>query len=368
VADKPDKDQKTEKPTPERKKQARRKGQIARSPDVASWVIVIGATYLVPATMGRVYDSMQEVFRRFEDIALHPDPRQASEALGVGLSASLTAVLPLLGFAAALGLVTTLAQVGFVFSGKSISPSFERVNPLAGIKKLFSTKALWETGKSAAKFAVIGAAAVPAVMGLVRDLVGGPKYELSVVLAYVAEAIVALVRLIAFIALVIAFADYVYQRRQITKNLMMTKAELKQELKSQEGDPMVKGKIRALQRAASRNRMLAAIPDANVVIMNPTHFAVALRYRPEEGAPRVVARGQGHLALRIKGRAQDHGVPIVEAPPLARALYKACEVDQEIPFRLFNAVAKVLAFVHRLKGRVSLSGVFVLPDVHVEEG
>jgi flagellar biosynthetic protein FlhB len=178
---------------------------------------------------------------------------------------------------------------------------------------------------------------------------------------------VALVRLVSSIALIIAAADYLYQRRSISKQLMMTKAELKQEMKNSEGDPMVKGKIRQLQRAASRNRMLASIPDANVVIMNPTHFAVALRYRPHEGAPRVVAKGKDNLAFKIRERAQAAGVPVIEAPPLTRALHKACEIDQEIPFRLFDGVAKVLAFVHRLNGRSSLTGTFVLNDIHVDE-
>lgn len=367
MADKPDKSQKTEKPTPKRKKEARQQGQIAKSPDVAGWVIIVGATYLVPTTASRVADSMQEVMRRFADIAVQPDARQAAEALGVGLTGSLTALMPLLGFSAALGVVTTLAQVGFVFSGKSLAPKAERLNPMAGFKKLFSSKSLWETGKAAAKCAVISAMAIPAVMGLANELVGGPQFDLSTMLPYVAEQVLSLVRLISFIALIIAFADYAYQRRQTSKMQMMTKAEIKQEMKNSEGDPMVKGKIRALQRAASRNRMMAAIPDANVVIMNPTHFAVALRYRPHEGAPRVVAKGKDTVALRIRERAQEHEVPVVEAPQLARALFKTCELDQEIPSSLFNGVAKVLAFVHRLNGRSSLSGVFVLPDIQVED-
>jgi flagellar biosynthetic protein FlhB len=367
VSGQADKDQKTEKPTPQRKKEARKQGQIARSPDLAGWVVIIGATYLLPAMAGKVFDSLQEVMRRFVDIGQHPDPRQAAEALGLGLSGSLAAMLPLLGAVAALGLVTTLAQVGFVFSGKPLAPKAERLNPLAGIKKQFSTKALWETAKALAKFGVIAAAAVPSVMGLANELVGGPQFELTVVLAHVGESVLSMVRLVSLVALIIAFADYAYQRRQTTKGMMMTKVELKQELKNSEGDPLVKSKIRALQRASSRNRMLAAIPDANVVIMNPTHFAVALRYRTHEGAPRVVAKGRDHVALRIRDKAQDNDVPVVEAPPLARALYKTCEIEQEIPYRLFNAVAKVLAFVHRLNGRSSLTGVFVLNDVEVDE-
>jgi flagellar biosynthesis protein FlhB len=367
MADKPDKDQKTEKPTPKRKKEARQQGQIAKSPDIAGWVILLAATFLLPTTAQRVIESVEEIMRRFTDIAVRPDPRAAVEVLGIGLSGAFYAILPLLGFCAIIGLVTTLAQVGFVFSGKPLKPKAERLNPLAGIKRMVSAKALWETGKAAAKLAVIAGAAIPGVIGLAEQLVGGPQFEMSVALAMIGEQLVSLVRTVAGLALLLAFADYAYQRRTINKSLMMTKAEMKQEFKNNEGDPLVKGKMRALQRAMSGNRMLAAIPDANVVIMNPTHFAVALRYRPAEGAPRVVAKGKDAVALKIRDRAIEHGVPVIEAPPLARALHKACELDQEIPYNLFDGVARVLAFVHRLAGRSSLSGTFILNNIHVDE-
>jgi flagellar biosynthetic protein FlhB len=367
MADKPDKDQKTEKPTPQRKKEARRQGQIPKSPDIASWVIILVSSFLLPSTAAKVTESTEEVMRRFQQVAVHPDPKLAVEALGVGLSGAFFAVLPVLIFAALTGLVVTLAQTGFVFTGKGLAPKAERLNPIAGLKRQFSGKALWETGKSAAKFVVIAAVAVPAVSGVAQQLVGGPQFQLSVALAYIGENVVSLVRSVAGLALIIAFADYVYQRRQVNKQMMMTKTELKQELKNSEGDAMVKGKIRSLQRNASRNRMLAAIPDANVVIMNPTHFAVALRYRPNEGAPKVVAKGKDNMAFKIRELAMANDVPVIEAPPLARALHKSCEIDQEIPFRLFDGVAKVLAFVHRLNGRQSLTGTFLLNDIHVEE-
>ena len=247
-------------------------------------------------------------------------------------------------------MVVTMAQVGFVFSGKGLKPKGERLNPFAGLKRMVSMKALWETFKSTAKFGIVAAAAIPSTIAVARDLINGEKMETVTVLTYVAQSAVAMVRMIAFIALIIAFADYIYQRRSISKSLMMTKTELKQEMRNSEGDPMVKGRMRSLQRALSSNRMMAEVNDANVVIMNPTHFAVALRYRPNEGAPRVVAKGRDAVALRIRDKAHEASVPVVEAPPLARAIFKACELEQEIPHRLFTAVAKVLAFVHRHPG------------------
>jgi flagellar biosynthetic protein FlhB len=367
VSDKPDKHEKTEKPTPQRKKKARQDGQIAKSPDVAQWVLLLAATYFIPQTISAEYEALQGVMRQFQDIAMQPDAAKAAEILGTGLANALTALIPMLAYSCVLGMVVTMAQVGFVFSGKSLKPKGERLNPFAGLKRMVSMKALWESFKSTAKFGVVAAAAIPSTIAVARDLISGEKMETVTVLSYVAESALSMVRMIAWIALIIAFADYIYQRRSISKSLMMTKAEMKQEMRNSDGDPMVKGRMRSLQRALSSNRMMAEVGDANVVIMNPTHFAVALRYRPNEGAPRVVAKGRDAVALRIRDKAQEASVPVVEAPPLARAIFKACELEQEIPHRLFTAVAKVLAFVHRLQGRSSLSGVFVLPDIQVDE-
>jgi flagellar biosynthetic protein FlhB len=365
MAEKPDKDQKTEKPTPRRKKEARQSGQIAKTPELSGWALVIAATFLIPMLFGRVYDAMQDTASRIQNVADDPTPAKAAETMGNALMGMGMALLPFLIVMAVLALVIMLAQVGFIFTAKPLKPKAERLNPLAGIKKLFSTKSLWETGKAMIKLVIIGVVAVPMVAGIAQDLVGGQQFTLGTILPYLSEQIVSLIRMIAFIALGLGFADYAYQKKTTSKMMMMTKQEMKQEMKNSEGDPMVKGKIRALQRAASRNRMMAALGDANVVIMNPTHYAVALRYRPEEGAPRVVAKGSDGLALRIRDMAEKKEVPVVEAPPLARALFAACELDQEIPVELFNAVAKVLAFVQRLNGRSSLAGVHVVPGVAV---
>jgi flagellar biosynthesis protein FlhB len=366
MADQADKDQKTEKPTPRRKKEARRQGQIAKSPDIAGWLIILGATLLIPSMGARLFDSLQATQRRITDVALDPDPTRAAAVLGNALSSAMVAILPFLAFSAVVGLVATLAQVGFVFSGKPLAPKAKRLNPIAGFKRMFSMRSLWETGKALGKVLIIGGVAVPTVWRVATELSGGQVLVLGAVIPSLADRTIALVRTVAGLALFLAFADYAYQRRQTTKQMMMTKSEIKQEMRNTEGDPLIKGKIRALQRAASRNRMLAAVADANVVVVNPRHFAVALRYEPGMGAPRVVAKGADKVAMRIRDRAQEHAVPVVEAPPLARALYGACKLDEEIPVTLFNAVAKVLAFVHRLHGRTSLSGTFVIPDVAVE--
>jgi flagellar biosynthetic protein FlhB len=363
VAEKPDKDQKTEKPTPRRKKEARQNGQIAKSPELSGWALVLAATFLVPFTFDRVYESMQDTTSRIQDVAQDATPQKASETMGHALLGMGTAILPFMVVMAVLALVIMLAQVGFIFTAKPLKPKGERINPLAGIKRLFTVRSLWETGKALIKLIIISVVAVPMVVGIAQDLVGGQQFTVGTILPYLAEQIVSLVRMVAMIALGLGMADYVYQRKSTNKMMMMTKQEMKQEMKNSEGDPHVKGKIRALQRANSRNRMMAALGDANVVIMNPTHYAVALRYHPAEGAPRVIAKGSDGLALRIRDRAQQLEVPVVEAPPLARALFAACELDQEIPVELFNAVAKVLAFVQRLGGRASLAGVFVVPGL-----
>ena len=258
-------------------------------------------------------------------------------------------VAPVLGAAVVLGFVGTGAQVGLGFSPKALRPKFSRVNPLAGLRRLLSPTGAWELGKQTLKLATVGWVSVHAVQRLVSTLAGGRSLSLQTAAATGAAAALALVRTAAGVGLVLALADWAYQRHRLATNLMMTKQEVKDENRQAEGDPLVKGQIRARMRRLSRLRMMAAVAQADVVVANPTHYAVALVYdRTGGGAPRVVARGAGAVALRIKAEAADHGVPVVEDPPLARAIYAACQIDDEIPRALYLAVARLLAFVYSL--------------------
>jgi flagellar biosynthetic protein FlhB len=202
---------------------------------------------------------------------------------------------------------------------------------------------------------VIAVVVVPIARGTVDD-VAGQHMAMWDVVGVVGETALRLARMVAYVALLIAAADYVYQRKSHAKSMRMTKQEVRDEFKQAEGNQEVKGKIKGLQLAAARNRMLAAVGDANVVVVNPVHIAVALRYEPLRGAPRVVAKGAGAVAERIRDEATRSGVPIVESIPLARALHKACDLDDEIPATLYEGVARLLAFVQRLGGRAPIGG------------
>jgi flagellar biosynthetic protein FlhB len=222
---------------------------------------------------------------------------------------------------------------------------------------LFGPHSLWEATKALVKTAVVGLVLWAAVRRIVPLLMTSGSMPLAVVVSTVAGAVVSLVRLGAAAGLVMAAADYTVARRRTNKQLRMTKQEIKEELKHSEGNPTLRSAIRSKQLAISRNRMMAELANADVVVVNPTHVAVALRYDPAKGAPRVIAKGAGAIAAKIREQADEHRIPIVQDVPLARALHRACELGQEVPPDLYTAVARVLAFVMSLKAKGSAAGV-----------
>jgi flagellar biosynthesis protein FlhB len=352
VADKSDK---TEKATPRRRKEARKEGQIARSQDLYGWLAVLVGTVIVPVVMGSVGASLQGAMEEWRRVITRPDEAVMGEVarstvLGVG-----GALVTFLVVAFILGLVTNLAQVGLVMSGKSLKPQIKRLNPIEGFKRLFSVRTLWQALTGILKMAAIALVSIPMLVGVARDLVGGGQFELSQGLAFVGQSTLHAVRIAAVVGVLIALADYGFQRWKTEKDMRMSKQDIKQEMRNSDGDPHVKARQRSVRLAGSRNRMIASVADADVVITNPVHVAVALRYEPGAGAPKVVARGGDGLALRIKTAARQAGVPVVESRPLARALYSSCDVDREIPRQLFEGVATILAFVQRLAVRTSLT-------------
>jgi flagellar biosynthetic protein FlhB len=349
-----DRDQKTEKPTAKRKKENRKKGIVARSQTLVPWIAVLISTFVVPPMIGNVMTHLETGLRQFGDVAANPTLGQLGDSvLGAAWSASL-AFLPMLALVSLVALVGSLAQVGFILTLGPITPKWEKISPKAGFKRLFSAKSLWETAKQVLLVTVILLVSVPAVM-TTSQLLAGSSWQLSAALTEAGRAILSLAQVISAIGVASGVADFAWQRYSTGKDSMMTKQEIKEEFKQSDGDPQVKAKQRSIRMAMGRNQMLAAVADADVVITNPTHYAVALRYIPSKGAPKVVARGADRMAASIRERAKDAGVPMVAAPPLARALHAACRVDDEIPKELFGAVAAVLAFVHRI-GRTRLAG------------
>jgi flagellar biosynthetic protein FlhB len=242
-----------------------------------------------------------------------------------------------------------MAAQGVHPSSKGLKFTPSRMSPKQGLKRMVGSRAAWEALKSLVKVAVIAVVVLALGRSLIPELVGHGALPVPVSLGVLAGGLRTLVWTAAVTGLVLSLADYGYQRRSVMKQLRMSPREVKDEHRQTEGDPMIKGAIRAKQMAMSRNRMLSAVASADVVLVNPTHFAVALRYESGRGAPRVVAKGSDALAATIRERAREHRVPIVEDKPLTRLLYRVCDVDDEIPAELYMAVARILAFVMSLR-------------------
>ncbi len=350
-------DDRTEKPTAKRKRDARREGQIAKTPELAGWLSLLAVTEAAPSLLRSATTRIEGVFAQASHVMANPTAPGALAVFESGLGQAVFVTLPILGMVGALALFATVSQVGFVVATKAAAPKLSRLNPIEGLRNLLSPATLWALAKEILKLAVVGLLSYQVISGMVRELVDAQPTGLGPVVTYAAGRILAMVREVAGAGLLIAVGDYAYQRHRIGKNMKMTKQEVKEEARNQEGDPHLKGAIKRKQRQLSRMRMMAAVAGADVVVTNPTHYAVALRYDPDAGqAPRVVAKGADEVARRIREEAHEHAVPVVEDPPLARALYAACDVDALVPHELYVAVARLLAFVFMLPAVVRASG------------
>lgn len=347
----------TEKPTPKRKREARRKGQVARSPDVSGWVVMLAGSALVPWLFRNADRSLNSLLGAALVVTAKPSPAGAVRVMESGLGAALNLVLPVVGAFAAIAVFANVAQTGLALSLAAAKPKWDHLNPVSGIKRLFSPQSAWMLLKQTLKLAVPVGVAYASLKGLGRTLVGSQPVGMAPVLTYTGSNILGLVRDVAAIGLLLAAGDYAYQRHQLQKSMKMTKQEVKDENRQTDGDPLVKREIRRKMYRMSRARMMAAVAGADVVVVNPTHYAVALRYEPGLGrAPRVVAKGTDELALRIREEGCKHKVPVVEDPPVARALYGACDIDECIPGDLYVVVARLLAFVFTLPAVVRQAG------------
>lgn len=343
---------KTEEPTAKRLREAREEGQVPRSKELASAVVMLSCTGLLLALSGPLGGGLMHVLHD----AFSFDLRAVADAGGLAarfgsIAASvLLLASPLIALAVLAAIVGTLGVGGLNLAPKALQPKFSRIDPLAGLKRLYSLPSVIETGKSLFRIAIVmSVAAIVLVANFDRILGLNAEPDRAGILhglSLVGWTILALSAALGLIALIDAPLQWWKHHRQ----LRMTLQEVRREMKETEGNPEIKGRVRQLQREMSRRRMMEAVPTADVVLMNPTHYAVALKY--EQGrmrAPRVVAKGQDLIAFAIRDLAQKHKVPIVTAAPLARALYRSAEIGQEIPAQLYQAVATVLSFVYQLK-------------------
>jgi len=351
--------ERSEKATPQRMKDVRRKGQLGRSQDLSAWVGLGAAAVMLPGVLTRAQDAALEQMAQVRAVAVTADPLQAVEVLRAALTSLGTTLAPMFVVLVVVTIVVAAAQGGITF--RSMKPRFDHLKPAAAAKRFVGPQALWQGVKTLLKTLAVAAVLVMGVQAMVPTLMASGTLPLSAILGAAGTGAADLLRGGIAAGIALAAVDLAVVVRRNRKSTRMTKQELKEENKRTEGDPHVKGAIRAKQQRMSRNRMMAQVAQADVVLVNPTHVAVALRYEPGAGAPRVVAKGTGNVATRIRELATEHRVPLVEDVPLARALHGACEVDQEVPEQLFTAVARVLAFVMALRRRGAGAGHHRLP-------
>ena len=348
--------EKTEKPTPKRLKEARKEGQIPRTQELGTWAGVAAASVLLPMLVRNSFTTAEELLVRVGSVATRPETSTVAALMGTALRDFLSTLLPTALGLMAVGTVASVAQGGIAVSAKSIKPALKKFNPVPGLKRMFGGQGLWESAKALLKTAAL-AAVVVTTTGDAKQLVSASgAMPLSSVAATFADSAVLLMRAVAATGLVIAIADYVIVRIRIMKQLKMSRYEIQQEHKQSEGDPHVKAHRRAAALAMARNRMMTDVKEADVLLVNPTHVAVALKYESSKGAPRVVAKGADEIATRLREIAAEARVPLVQDIPLARALHASCELGQEVPAQLFTAVARVLAFVMHLSARGVVGG------------
>jgi flagellar biosynthetic protein FlhB len=348
--------ERSEKATPKRRKKARREGQIGNTPEIGSWLGLLVASFVLPHVFRSLFGLSRTTLVQVGAVIERPDEGRAAGVLIDALRAAIVIVLPLALVIALISVLSVTAQGGLWFSPKLLKPTAKRLNPLSGIKRMFGPHAWWNLAKALAKSAALAVVVYLSVHRLIPTVMGSGSLPLSALLSIAIGAVLSLLRYAAVAGLIMALADYVVVRRRNDKSLKMTKHEVKEEYKQAEGDPRLRSQVRSRQMAMRRSRMMADVPKANVVVVNPTHVAVALQYEPNKGAPRVVAKGADHVAARIRAIAEQHRIPMVEDVALARTLHATCEIGQEIPPELYKAVATVLAFIMTLAKRGSAAG------------
>lgn len=348
--------EKTEQATAKRRADARKKGQVARSREIPSVLILLTGLCVLFFWSSAMYRHstllMAKHFRQIGTVTLDPVSfenltREIFTFLGVILA-------PILLGVAAAAVLSNYIQVGSLFTWEAIQPDFGKINPLKGLGRLFSRQAAAELAKSIFKLIIIGWVAYATIRAEWAQIVSLWDQEAIQIFQYFGKISFQIFLKTVLVMAALAALDYAFQRWSYEKSLRMTRREVQDEFKQTEGDPLIKSRIRSIQRELARKRMMAEVPKADVIITNPTHLAVALQYHYKEmSAPKVVAKGAELVAEKIKEIARGHGIPLVENKPLARMLYKTVEVGQVIPSSLYQLVADILAYVYRLRGKTA---------------
>jgi flagellar biosynthesis protein FlhB len=346
--------EKTEKATPRKRQDARKKGQVAKSPEVTSALVLLAAFCFLMLGGKTLVAGIMDIFRRcYQDYLLMDLTISSTQLIFNQLAVeSVKLIAPFIAVVLATALFSNYIQVGFMFNLESLNVKLEKLNPIEGAKKILSLRSLVELLKSLFKISFTSGIACWMIWQVKDQLFSIGQKNIGEASSFIGSLLLKIGATIASALLILACFDYFYQRFEYEKQLRMSKQDIRDEYRKSEGDPTIKGKRKQKHREMAMGRMMEEIPKADVVITNPTHFAIAIRFDIETmDAPEVIAKGQDHMALKIKEVAREHDVMMVENKPLARALYASVEIGEQVPEELFNAVAEVLAYVYYQEGR-----------------
>lgn len=345
-------EEKTEEATPKKKADARKKGQVPKSTDLNSAIILLLVVILIMVLGGFIFSSIQEFLQYSLGKGLNRTITLGN-ILGIfieELSFYLKIAFPIMGAVMLVGVLVNIAQVGFIRTLHPLKPDFKKLNPIEGFKRIFSQKSLFDLGKNFLKLIIVAIIAYLFIRDNLQSVLATAQMSIQGVFPLFKGIVQSLMIRVGIVLFVLAIIDYFYQRYDFKKNLRMTKQEIKDEMKQSEGDPQIKSKMKQKQRQISMNRMMADVSNSTVVVTNPTHLAIAIQYdESSTGAPVILAKGADYVAEKIRKIAREEEIPIIENKPLARSLYKNVEIGEEIPMELYQAVAEILAIVYQME-------------------
>jgi flagellar biosynthetic protein FlhB len=353
--DSQDQSQKTEDPTEKKLQDSHDKGQVAVSREVNHWFIILGSTISIMALAPMVMSDLSDLLLKFieQPHAIALDQVAFTQVIDDVVLGAILAVLPVLLLLMLVAFAAGIVQNGFIFSTEQIKPKFDKISPKAGLKRLFSVKSVVEFLKGVAKLSIVASVCVGVLSPHFAGFERMPTMEITDSVNVMHGLVIRLMVGVLAIVSLIALLDFLFQRFQHAKQMKMSRQDIKDEMKQSEGDPQIRGRLRQIRRERAQRRMMQSVPQASVVVTNPTHFAVALKYdMGDMNAPSLVAKGADHVAAKIREIAEEHNIPIVESPPLARALFAGVEIGEEIPTEHYKAVAEIIGYVLRLKGKL----------------
>lgn len=351
-----DKASKTEDPTTKRLSEARSKGNVPSSNEIKSWAILMGGAVALYALFPMLATDIRSIAFKFVQSphAIEVSPLGLQNTFASVAVDLFFAMAPIMALLIVLAFASNTMQAGFIWAPSKIKPEFRKISPVSGVKKLFGPKGWVEFTKGITKILVVGAISFGFSIPLLSDISVVPTMEIVTVIEKLQAIAIEMMIATVVIMTAIALADFAWQKYTKNEELKMSLQEVKDEHKQSEGDPLVKGKIRQIRMERAQQRMMSAVPEADVVVTNPTHYAVALKYKMQEmTAPVLVAKGMDTLAFRIREVAEENDIPVVENAPVARALYAAVEIDEEIPDEHYMAVAEIISYVMRLRGEMN---------------